>query len=389
MPKIGKPRKLPNGQWLARFVNWEGERISRTFHSAKDAQSFMEQGRQMARQVRSGITPPPKVAKTFKELADAWLSHSVHRKRSYTADESNIRNHLVPFFEQSCSSINEINDSHASALWKQKEDSLSPKTIHNLLTLLRAMLHLAARYEWLRRAPKITLPRIKIHSSQYRYLKSWDEVERFLAIARQQGTHVADLYETAICTGLRQGELAALRWTDINFDRQIISVSRSFNGPTKSDEPRVIPITPRIRPLLSRRFEARDSSDLVFSNAQGKMYQPSSWIFREQLKRTLKLAGFPKITIEGKTVDYIRFHDLRHTFASLWVMSGLDIYSLQKLMGHSSIEMTMRYAHLSPTAFQAMSHRFTSENSHKSNDIQNKHSDNQNSECNVRLIKSS
>jgi site-specific recombinase XerD len=82
------------------------------------------------------------------------------------------------------------------------------------------------------------------------------------------------------------------------------------------------------------------------------MFCEGSRVFQAVLHRVLERAGFPRVARHGKQRPYIRFHDLRHTFASHWVMNGGDIFKLQKILGHKSIQKTMRYAHLSPTAFQ-------------------------------------
>jgi integrase len=82
------------------------------------------------------------------------------------------------------------------------------------------------------------------------------------------------------------------------------------------------------------------------------MIGPSSRIFQEVLHRVLDAAGFGTVQRNGKERPYVRFHDLRHTFASLWVMKGGDVFRLQRILGHGSITMTQRYAHLAPDAFK-------------------------------------
>ncbi len=77
----------------------------------------------------------------------------------------------------------------------------------------------------------------------------------------------------------------------------------------------------------------------------------SARVFQEIFHRVLDAAGFPKVEKNGKPRRYIVFHDLRHTFASHWVMNGGDIFKLQKILGHKDVTMTMRYSHLSPAAF--------------------------------------
>jgi integrase len=83
----------------------------------------------------------------------------------------------------------------------------------------------------------------------------------------------------------------------------------------------------------------------------GTMFQPSARVFQEVLHRVLDAAKFPKVQRNGKERPYMRFHDLRHTFASHWVARGGDLFKLQKILGHQSVQMTMRYAHLAPDAF--------------------------------------
>lgn len=158
-------------------------------------------------------------------------------------------------------------------------------------------------------------------------------------------------YATAIYTGMRAGELAALEGSDILFDRRLIIVQRSFFGPTKSDRARYVPILDPLLPLL-QQWRLRQPGRLVFTNMAGAMLQPSSRIFQEVLHRVLDAAAFEKVVRNGRERPCIRFHDLRHTFASHWVARGGDLFKLQKILGHQSVQMTMRYAHLAPEAYR-------------------------------------
>lgn len=90
------------------------------------------------------------------------------------------------------------------------------------------------------------------------------------------------------------------------------------------------------------------------------MFNKSASIFQEVFKKVLDDAGFEKIERNGHIVRFIRFHDLRHTYASHFMMAGGNIYMLQKILGHSTVEMTMIYAHLSPHVFQLDHGRFNS-----------------------------
>jgi integrase len=127
-------------------------------------------------------------------------------------------------------------------------------------------------------------------------------------------------------------------------------VQRSFDGPTKSDKVRYVPILDPLLPVL-KAWRLRHPGRLVFTNQAGTMFQPSARIFQEVLHRVLDAGGFAKVQRNGRARPYVRFHDLRHTFASHWVAKGGDLFKLQKILGHQSVQMTMRYAHLAPEAF--------------------------------------
>jgi integrase len=94
------------------------------------------------------------------------------------------------------------------------------------------MLNVALDLGWIERAPRIRKPRVRIFSADYSYLRTDDEVRRFLAAARGEGENVFALYATAVYTGLRAGELAGLHWDDVDFERRLITVQRSFDGPS-------------------------------------------------------------------------------------------------------------------------------------------------------------
>src|SRR5205085_8331187 len=98
-------------------------------------------------------------------------------------------------------------------------------------------------------------------------------------------------------------------------------------------------------------------NDLVIPNERGAMHGPSARIFQEILHRVLDAGGFPKTERKGRNgakksfKRYIVFHDLRHTFASSWVSNNGDLFKLQKILGHKTVQMTMRYAHLVPEVY--------------------------------------
>lgn len=198
---------------------------------------------------------------------------------------------------------------------------------------------------------------MRLFNRDYHYLRAEADVLKFLTAARAEGELVFTLYATAAYTGLRAGELAGLQWSDVSFERRLITVQRSFDGPTKADDVRYVPILDALLPVLEA-WRKLSPGRYVFPNSVGGMQQPSNRIFQEVLHRVLGAAGFQPVMGRKKLRPYITFHDLRHTFASHWMMRGGDLFKLQKILGHKNVQMTMRYAHLSPNAFEADYARF-------------------------------
>ena len=134
---------------------------------------------------------------------------------------------------------------------------------------------------------------------------------------------------TAINTGMRRGEMLALKWNDINFHTDTIYIREA-----KSGEGRAIPMNSNVKNALVS-IRKHPKSDFVFTTKQGER----RFDLRKPFAKALKKAGIER---------HFRFHDLRHTFASHLAMKGVSINTIRELLGHKSMEMTMRYSHLSP-----------------------------------------
>ena len=155
------------------------------------------------------------------------------------------------------------------------------------------------------------------------------------------------MFLTAAFTGLRMGELLALRWRDIDFEGSLVRVRASYSAGVlttpKSGKVRSVPLAPDVaRALdgLSRRERFTDEDDLVFPGELGGPLDGSA--LRRRYKAALKRAG-----LRG-----LRFHDLRHTFGTRMIAKA-DIRRVQEWMGHADIQTTMRYLHYAPRAEDA------------------------------------
>lgn len=147
--------------------------------------------------------------------------------------------------------------------------------------------------------------------------------------------HLGNFIRLALYTGCRKNELLGLEWSRVDFDRRCFSLEAKH---TKSARPRLVPLN---EPALSA---LRDQRRWVIGRCSS-----SPWVFASETGRriTTLQKGF-EAACERCGVDDFRIHDLRHTFASWLVMDGVSLYVVRDLLGHSSVSVTERYAHLSP-----------------------------------------
>ncbi|HEX4115161.1 MAG TPA: site-specific integrase [Solirubrobacteraceae bacterium] len=158
----------------------------------------------------------------------------------------------------------------------------------------------------------------------------------------------AEIVRVAAYAGLRQGELLALRWRNVDFAGSALTIARAMSAgvesSTKSGHMRRVPLADQTAAALdrmSRREHFTTPADLVFCNVLGRPLDDSA--LRRRYRRAQAAAG----------VRPLRFHDLRHTFGSLLAMRGVDVVTIQKAMGHSTLATTSRYLHARPASEQA------------------------------------
>jgi integrase len=159
------------------------------------------------------------------------------------------------------------------------------------------------------------------------------------AQCRRRDLNSYPLFALLAYTGVRRGEALGLRWADVDLDRRILTARRSYEGITKSGKQRTVPIPAELVAIL-KAYKLADpwKGSLVFPNDAGEMYSSNAKL-QNALHAALARVGLPRI----------RLHDLRHVYASHFVMGGGDIFTLQRILGHSTPQLTSdTYAHLSP-----------------------------------------
>ena len=181
------------------------------------------------------------------------------------------------------------------------------------------------------------------------------ECKRFLKLVKDD--HYHDFYLLTLNTGLRLGEVTGLCWDCIDFDRRIIEIKRSMssNGlqeSTKSKRIRFVPMNNEIYNILISRSKKKESLQFVFTSPNSSQVN-----YRHFTERVFK------VKLKELNLRSIKFHDLRSTFASNFCMQGGDIFSLSKILGHSSVAITQdRYAFLNHEFLQEQMTNFSISN---------------------------
>jgi integrase len=291
----------------------------------------------------------------FSELASRYLANRelVGLKRTTLMDyESYTRVHLVPAFgelELKAITIELIEEFIAA----KRQEGKAVKSILNYLGLLHAMFAFAIRRGWCVRNPValVEKPRGR-RNLDIRFLEV-QELEALLAATPtdDRGTTERVLYLTAAMTGLRRGELLALRWQDIDWAAGVVRVRRNytrgeFGTPKSRRSSRAVPLAQRVRDELQlhhQRTNFQAPTDLVFCHPHlGVVLDPA------KLRRRFQTAA------RQADLRPIRFHDLRHTFGTRMAAAGAPLRWIQEWLGHSDYRTTSLYADYAPDLSQAV-----------------------------------
>jgi integrase len=291
-------------------------------------------------------------------LADAGrfylehLEHVMQRKQTTIQDyRIMLDRHLSPFF--GAAPIGSITaEKVADYLASKRREGLAANTVKNQINFLHALFKFAVRREWASRNPVdfVDRPAPPPGDPDIRFLDR-EELEALLRAAGIDLLGPTDhvLWLTAAMTGLRQGELAALRWRDVDWAARLVWVRRSYSrgrwtAPKSRRSVRAVPMPDRVAAELERHFKRsvyQHDDDLVFAHPEtGKPYDASK--MRIRFKAALKRARLRSL----------RFHDLRHTYGTLMAAAGAPLRTLQGWMGHRDYKTTEVYADFAPDPSQ-------------------------------------
>lgn len=334
--------RLPDGRQIHRTIGpaWtERGRPRAGWYTKRTAEAWL---REILDQARAGTLPGMvRTGVTFADACAEWLrymEHDLDRKPSTLVEyRSSVRAHLVPAFGPL--RLEDVTTEHVEA-WKSTL-RVSNRTKVKLLTVMNGVFVRARRAYRLGHNPIADVEKPRQRRSLAIEVFSPEEV---MALVRAAGSEQdAAIFLTAAFTGLRRGELIALHWRDVDFAGQALRVRASFAGgqltTPKSGKVRSVPMAPDVATALARLAERDDwtgDDHLVFPGVGGYFLDGRA------LSRRYAAAT------ERAGLRPLRFHDLRHTFASHLIIDlGLDPAQVSRILGHARITITLDiYTHL-------------------------------------------
>jgi integrase len=321
--------------WWIRYAGLDGRIIRESSHSSKlkEAGDLLIGRRN---EIKEGKQPEIKkriANHTFNELAEQYLKWA-ERQRSFQSKKYFI-NQLVRDF-----GLIPLRQFSSMLLEQYQTERLQkgnkPATANRLLATLKHMFTKAVEWEMIEEATLKRIRKAKLLEENNRRLR-FLSIEECQALINACDSHLRPIVICALHTGCRKGEILGLTWDRVDLKHGFILLDNTKNG-----ERRETPINATLRETLLELFQGTKERprriDIPFA-----FYNPITGRAYEDIQRQFATA------CRRAKINNFHFHDLRHTFASHLVMAGQDITTVKELLGHKTLTMTLRYAHLAPS----------------------------------------
>ena len=352
--------KRKDGRYMARF-QYEGENY--TLYGS-DPDKLLERIEDLKYEVRHGI-----YEKEQNITVDSWFStwmeeYKRHQVKPTTYDlyERTYMGHIKPYIQKK--KLRDIRPEHIQRILNAESKVVKRQTLTRIHVILNGLFRQAYKNGIIQKNPveRSTLP--KLREDAERRVMTREEQALFMRYAKQ--TYYGDIFEVALSTGMRKGELLALEWSDVDFNNRMIHVtgtlirvnSRYVKGTPKSKTSRRdIPMLDNVYAILRRRrrellelkvklgdkWTPLDGLDnLVFTNEFGSVVTLNTMQYYMRHIQDMIRRG-------GIEFEPIHIHTLRHTFATRAIEAGMQPQVLKTILGHSSLAMTMDlYSHVLP-----------------------------------------
>jgi integrase len=361
----GLYQRESDGKWVGTLeLGWiDGKRKRQVIYGATQDEVRIAMTRRLADRDRGIIRSTDR--QTVAQFLESWLSDVVTpslRPATVKSYRDLVERHVIPSLGKK--QLTKLSVQDVQRLLNERQQSgLSPRSVQYIRGVLRSALNLAMKWELVPRNVAALAQPPRIQPREMRFLTT-DEALKLLEAAR--GNRLEGLYRVAIAIGLRQGEAFGLRWSDVDLAKGTLTVRNALQRidgkavlvpPKTARSRRIITVPPQLVAALKRHRAVQladrmiagprwQEMDLVFSSPIGTPLDPSN--IRRQLLELLKTAGLPPM----------RFHDLRHTAASLLVAEGVHPRTVMEILGHSQIAITMNtYSHVSSETMKDATNR--------------------------------
>jgi len=358
----GNIRKRKDGRWEGRYTAGHDPATGKPIYKNVLGKTQAEVKEKLKRAIEEtrGLDIVKAGQYTLGQWMDVWFENYAKlkvRPSSHQTYKGYINNHIKPYVGNI--PLSKLTSLDLQKLYKMlltegridriesknQPKGLSAKTVRNINQIISSALNLAKEQKLLASNPAeaCALPRV-----EHREMKTLpvEQLTSFLREAKETGVY--EMYYIELATGLRRGELLGLKWQDIDMVNGTIRVQRQVaridgeivEAPLKTKNSyRTVSIGPDAIEVLKEQKKKVGDSEYVFPSPNGGPISPDSVL--NMLHRVLERAGLPKI----------RFHDLRHTFATLALQNGVDIKTVSGMLGHFSAGFTLdTYAHVTTSA---------------------------------------
>lgn len=348
----GSVHQATNGTWKIRWCE-AGRRHTRGGYSTRDdAERVLAKLLGELAQGKTGLLPDPRSMPRLAEVVTEFLKR---RKRTHGAgaeDGYRWRKHLAPHFAHL--RPNEIDTGRIRAFIEAKLDELNPATIRICVALLSSLYT-----DLMERGLAYANPARELPRSIMRLMRPTHDprttpfIERLDDVRRIHQTLPDPLsvaYAIGALAGLRTGEVFALRWSHVDLAARRIHVRESVKGPLKDKDSRMVPILDALYPILAAWKLSTGGEGRIIPAMRCDGQKIDKHTSGTYLGTYLR-AALEKLGLSRPGLGW--YEATRHTFASHWVMAGGSIEKLKEFLGHYSVVVTERYAHLKPDLFPA------------------------------------
>jgi integrase len=341
------PPKVKGGTWGIRY-RADGQRKRQGGFATEDiARRVLAQVAGALALDRAGLPRDRSLIPTFAEEADEFFKRRKLTHRAADEDYSRWKNHIAPFFGSM--KPDDVKVAKLRALVEAKlTEGLNPATIRIFVTILSSFYADLMERGLATENPCVRLPKslVKMMRSTHDprtvpFVEKSDDIKR-IYLDLPEPLNIA--YAIGALAGLRTGEVFALRWRHVDLAARRIHVRESVKGPLKDKDSRMVPVLDALLPILTAWKLKTGGEGLVVPplRCDGKKVDKATP--GNYLRATLKNLGLER--------EKLRWYEAtRHTFASHWVMGGGSIEKLKEMLGHYSVVMTERYAHLRTELF--------------------------------------